>query len=305
MEQPPKKAEHWKITGEMPEVFLEVRTKILEKFENKTDGLNIERVKKFMKENSLPILEYVLYDTEDLSRLDEMLEGLDELEPTTIAEYKSTFNLIFLKRNRKYEELNESIYDEGNLIHELGHGSTQHMHYAQKAKTDQLKVTRTGFALRNVKLKKEKTPWGEFLEEAFAEMLSGEYTERNRSETTQKKIKEKMESLIREDDDWQYDMAEKYVSIYDINERGNLTVGYSIPAVAATGLEMLCEKIPTLRQTLIEARSDVEKLREIPKLINAIKPGLYMEIQKCDYSHEEFLRVQNIIKEAIQNLEEK
>lgn len=114
-----------------------------------------------------------------------------------------------------------------------------------------------------------------------------------------------MNSIVREDDnDWQYDMAEKYLLI-EGNSAGQMYINYPNPAVAATGLEMLCEKIPTLRQTLIEARSDVEKLREIPKLINAIKPGLYMEIQKCDYSHEEFLRVQNTIKEALENSEEK
>jgi hypothetical protein len=245
-------------------------------------------------------VEYVLYDENDISRLNEMLDGLDELDPTTIAEYKPTFNLVFLKRDRKRCFLNGEVYDEGNLVHELGHGSARHAHYAEKIKTGQKKITRTGFALRNVKLKKEKTAWGEFLEEGFVEMLSGEYVNRNKSEDVREKIKEKMKSIVRKDDGWQYDMDEKYVSIDDV-ESGNLRVVYAEPAVAATGLEMLCEKIPILRQTLIEARSDVEKLREIPKLLNAIKPGLYMEIQKCDYSHEEFLRVQGIIKEALKN----
>ena len=47
------------------------------------------------------------------------------------------------------------------------------------------------------------------------------------------------------------------------------------------------------------ARNDIEKLREIPKLINEIKPGLYLEIQKCDYTIEDFARVQNIIRQAV------
>lgn len=303
MEQQPKKAEHFKITDEMPEAFLEVRTKILENFENKTDGLNIPRVENFIKENGLPVLKYVLYDTEDISRLDETLNGFYKLDVETVAEYIPEFNLIFLRRDRARDYLNGSIYTERNLVHELGHGSTRHAHYSENIKTGQVKATRIGFRLRDATINKVKTPWGSFLEEGFVEMLAGEYTDKNMSDDIREKIKVKMNYIIRKDDDWQYDMAEKYVSIHDVDEQGKFSVGYPDPAIAATGLEMLCEKIPTLRQTLIEARSDVEKLREIPKLLNAIKPGLYMEIQKCDYSEKEFTRVQNIIKDAIQNSE--
>jgi hypothetical protein len=328
MEQIPKKIERIKITDERPEVFMAVRTKILENFKNKTDGMNIKRVEDFMKENGLPLLEYIIYDKEDILEIDEMLEGLYELDPGMQAGYVSSFNLIFLKRERENCRLNGNVYDEGKLIHELGHSSTRHAHYSVNTKTKQAKVTRVGFYLSDVKHtdfvggKKQEVPWGGFLEEGFADMLRGEYIERNMSADIRKKIQEKMKSIAREDDDWQYDMNPKYIFIdvpnededdwsYDaepafideFDEDETTWVNYMKSAIAATGLEMLCEKIPILRQTLIEARSDIEKLREIPKLLNAIKPGLYMEIQKCDYSDEEFTRVQNIIKDAIQNSE--
>ncbi len=101
-------------------------------------------------------------------------------------------------------------------------------------------------------------------------------------------------------------VSEKYISVLPkkknaLVKEDRLTIRYFPSSIAAVGLEMLCEKEPKLRQVLIEARNDLEKLREIPKLINAIQPSLYMEIQKCAYEAEDFARVQNIIKEAIDN----
>jgi hypothetical protein len=148
--------------------------------------------------------------------------------------------------------------------------------------------------------KKEKqSPWGYFLEEGFADLQRGDYLEQNIST----KIKEERNSLSVITDEYKtpsgvvYRESKKYLAFM----KDGKTIGAPFTAIAATGVEMLCEKIPNLKQVLIEARSDIEKLREIPRLINAIKPGLYLEIQKCGYSQEEFARVQNIIKEAIKN----
>ena len=61
--------------------------------------------------------------------------------------------------------------------------------------------------------------------------------------------------------------------------------------IAAGGLEMLCRKDQGLFDALLAARGgDIEKLREIPKRINAISPSLYGELLKLQYTNEDFIR---------------
>jgi hypothetical protein len=304
MEQQPNtnKIEKWEITDETTEACQKMRENLLNNFENKIDGLDIERVAEFMWLNNLPIIDFIAYDEEDIPVLNELLKGLISVKMEDEGMYVSPIDLIFIKRQRVRCHLNGSVYDEATLVHEFGHGASEHAHFARKIPTKRIKQTRDGFRIYNILNKKgDDVPWGNFLEEGFAELLSGEYREENTSSEISQKIKNRQDNWIRENDGWQYDTPLKYLSYYSIDEKGVMGISYAIPSIAAVGLEMLFKKNPELRQTLIQARSNVEKLREIPKLINAIKPGLYAEIQKCGYSEEEFSRVQNIIKEAIEN----
>jgi hypothetical protein len=294
MEQPPKKTERVERLNEMPEEWQALRAKILNNFESKNDGLDIERVKEFMKERGLPVLDFIFYEDKDIPRLQKLLSFTHTIDPELEGEYVPNLNLILMKRGKDVDETGRSFYDEGNLVHELSHGVNECASYVKKEKDPVIRKQRTGFAFTH-------QGYGWFLEEGFADMMKGEYNKSFCPIRYREKILEKFKVPLNASLDTMLTLHgyQSSIKYFILQKSGNL--GTSPSSAASTGIEMLCEKIPELRQTLIEARSDIEKLREIPKLINSIEPGLYMKIQQCDYSEEEFARVQNIIKEAIEN----
>jgi len=299
MEQPPKKTQKVERLPEMPKIGQILREKILENIENKTDGLDIERVCEFMWSKNLPVSDFVFFDVEDIPKLQEILgEKIDvrSLVSDAGGAYLPTLDLILIARDREKEKINGLVYSEKVLIHEQTHAANS---YDKYTKTEEgVYRPRSGFII----MRGEKLLRGCFLEEALAEMQSGDYFEQNISPKIKKNIQQlyrdrKFVSLRAAFELLGCEVSEKYFDVIDNGE----SFGWSPAAIAATGLEMLCRKQPKLKEIIIEARSDIEKLREIPKLINDIKPGLYTEIQKCEYTAEDFIRVQNIIKEAIED----
>ena len=291
MEQLPQKIPKAERLAEMPEEWRVLREKILNNFESKTDGLNIERVKDFMKERNLPVTDFVFFEEKDIPALKEIfanVRGADSFFVGNRGRYISEINLLFVRREEENEKVNGTIFTEGLLVHELVHSTSQYVQYIKK--DDEIFVPRAGFGFKYQQL--DGVFFGGLLEEGFADLLRGDYIEQNITNENREKIAKERPNTF---DDYGFDVADKYM-YFTKN-----SVGMVSTSIAATALEMLCKKEPKLKEVLIEARSDIKKLREIPKLINAIKPGLYLDIQKCEYSVEDFTRVQNIIKEAINN----
>lgn len=303
-----EKIEH---LAEMPEKWQALREEVLEKIENKIDGLDIERVCEFLWSQNLPVSEFRFFDEEDIPKLQKIfgkiLDVRNDLAGGHAGTYLSGLDLILIPRDRVLGSVNGSVFEEGLLIHEQAHAANL---YEQYAKTNTMQYRpRQGFDLNNVHFRKyneageletskERIPWGNFLEEGFADMKRGDYIKQNISATMREKVHQRNKGT-----DWKtfsgstYEVSDKYVFLLSSGE----ALGCASSAIAATGLEMLFKKQPKLMNVMFEARSDIKQLREIPKLINAIKPGLYFEIQKCGTSQDEFIRVQNIIKEAIEN----
>ncbi|MFA5830519.1 MAG: hypothetical protein WC878_01685 [Candidatus Paceibacterota bacterium] len=300
MEQPPEKNKRVERLNEMPEKWRLLRAEILENFEGKTDGLNIERVKDFMKERNIPIEDFIVFYDEDIPEINKILGGVYDIgemvEHEASGVYVSELRTVFVRRNHNRED----VFEEGTIVHELSHALNGYPQYLSRKKT--LTNPRSGFLLKINK----NFGWGDFLEEGFAELLTGEYL----SQYVPEEIEARRETILMKsgihinDNDIavlpangsKSEVFTKYIRIDKNND-----LGVSKSAIAATSLEMLFKKEPKLRQTLIEARGNIEKLREIPKLINNIQPGLYVKIQKCEPTDSDFMRVQNIIKEAIQN----
>jgi len=328
MEQLPKKTKKVERLNEMPEEWRILRAEILKKFgERKTEGLDIGRVKDFMKECGLPVIDLVMIENEDIPQLSQILkkkypDSDANFSEEVLGRYFSEMELCFIRRKRNNEKDNGAIRTESTLIHELIHGASKYASLYIKSDEGYTNA-RIGFFVDNTHLTRKeenktdqkenkKAPWGEFLEEGFASMIEGEYTQRYMPEKTREELDKNFIKLgfspknthdtvrinFHAGIGYGYSVSEKFLFLDPTQEDG---LSWSVASIAATGLEMLCEKEPKLRQVLIEARNDISKLREIPRLINAIQPGLYMKIQKCDYDAKDFARVQNIIKEAIKN----
>jgi hypothetical protein len=244
-----------------------------------------------MRERGLPMTDFIFFEEEDIPKLKEMfasVSGADSFFSGNRGKYIPEVNLLFVRREEENEKINGAIFTEGLLIHELAHSTSKHKQYIKKG--NEIFVPRLGFAFNYQQL--SSIFRGGLLEEGFADLLRGDYIEQNITKENREKIEKERPNTF---DEYGFDVSDKYMYF---TEKGVDLVSSSI---AATALEMLCKKEPKLKQTLIEARTDINKLREIPKLINAIKQGLYSDIQKCDYTVEDFARVQNIIKEAIEN----
>jgi len=285
MEQQPQKVEKVEVLKEMPEEWRILREKVLKNFESKTDGMDIERVKDFIKGQGLPVSDFLIVEREDIPKLQVLFMELNSsLSADMEGRYIPELDLTFVRRDYNSEKNNGAIYTEGILVHELTHSVGCSKEYIKKA--ENVFVPRIGFGFT-------KESFGLFLEEGFAELMRGEYVDKNLTREEKESIKMAQSKQVSDENG--YGMKDKYMFFED----GKLE--HSLLSVAGVGLEILCGAIPNLRQTFAEARGDLEKLREIPKLINGIKPGLYMEIQKCEPTPSGLIKTYNLIKEAVQN----
>jgi len=306
MEQQPEKIKRVERHDKMPKGFEFLRAQIIEACKSRSEGLDIERAREFIRSKKLPVRDFVIIEDEDIPQLQKLFRGLYDMNRfiggKVKGAYISELDLIIVHRDRTMEKQNGSMETEGNLVHELAHGGHAYSQYAET--TDSLFRPRSGFNLP-YNQENQGFAWGYFLEEGFADMMRGEYSEKNLPTEMKEKIQKEFEN---EEIEVNRDAVSEHFSGIDIEidvKYLNLDpegyVSYPLSAIAATGLQMLCKKQPKLKEVLIEARTDIEKLREIPRLINEIKPGLYSEIQKnALYNKADFARVQNIIKEAIQ-----
>jgi hypothetical protein len=69
--------------------------------------------------------------------------------------------------------------------------------------------------------------------------------------------------------------------------------------IAGRALDQFCVYDPRVFPALLHARSSVEGLREIPKLYNGLKPGLYSELQHTPYSEEGFTAGAKLLTDAL------
>jgi len=321
MEQLPQKINKAEHLAEMPAFFEHVRENVLNNFESRTEGLDIERINGFMRERGLNSGDIIFFYDEDLPKLKELFvfSDIGIFSESYPGKYFTELDIVLVRRDRESEKLNGSAISEGNAVHEMAHSANSFKEYT--AVQQDVTRLRHGFTTKKISQKSDGSPFlvkaegqdpcaawrGVFLEEAFAEMCRGEYLDAYILPETQEEIAELADMrmlTLRDKNEISFGREKgkicriglKYASL----TQGD-SISINIPSIGATALEKLCKKVPELRQCLMKARTDIESLREIPKLIEKVKPGLYGEIQKCGYSQDEFIRVQNIIKEAIQS----
>ncbi|MCK9352087.1 MAG: hypothetical protein WCT49_04170 [Candidatus Paceibacterota bacterium] len=289
MEQQPEKIKKVERLNEMPEEWQNLRARILEYFENKTDGLDIERVNEFVTSEGLSSTDILFIDFEDIRRLSEILRpyGLaDQFSRSTSGVRIPELNLAIVARNPDKEQLNGQIYTEGVAVHESAHGSHKGSFVEYGCETY---VPRLGFALQR-SLDDRSVPYsGIFLEEGFAEIMKGEYLEKYMSGKEKDRLLEVLglpekTPLSREVtvsfQSKSGEVVETVMPIKYLYIKSENGVDCSASAPAASALEIAWKKYPELRTAMIESRGDESKLKEIPKIFERISPGLYSKLQK-------------------------
>jgi hypothetical protein len=279
---------------EMPSHVKNMRERFLQEFpKEKHTDLNLLRIEKFISEQGLTAKPYVIFEKEDIPRIQEIEGGTNLLRSFYKKEsvkgiYNPEAGLVFIIRDRELEQANGIIYTEGVLVHELAHGSSASQDYLVH-KEGGIYSPRVGFGLPQ-----NEKPWGWFLEEAWAESQKGEYIEKFASEEDRKKLEDKLnygELNYSDTVAMQYEKG-KYIPLplkyLYIDSNGQPHYGDS--ALAGFALDILYKKHPELKKLMIEARESTEGLKQLARKLNSISPNLYKEIQLGGPDPREFVQ---------------
>jgi hypothetical protein len=289
MEQQPEKIKRVERLNETPKEWRFFRERILDQFENKTDGLDIERVNEFIASQGLSSTDILFIDFKDVPRLSKILRpyGLaDAFRQSTKGVRIPELNLAIVARNPVREQLNGRIYTEGVAVHESTHGSHKGSFVKYGCETY---VPRLGFMLQKSHDDRAVPYSGTFLEEGFAEIMKGEYLEKHMSEKEKDRLLEVLglpekTPLSREVtvsfQSKSGEITETVMPIKYLYIESENSVVCSASSPAASALEIAWKKYPELRSAMMESRGDESKLKEIPKIFEKISPGLYSKLQK-------------------------
>jgi len=191
-------------------------------------------------------------------------------------------------RDPEAEELNGVAYTEAAAVHEIAHATaeiittglmvethTTGLFKKKKTVTLQPTLTRAGFAVVHQE-DAHGDMHGLFLEEGYAGYEQGEYIRELGNESG---AVSDNPVLLSDANRYKGTPLERFATITkDATGQLKIAAGMrqSVPAVT---LEQLFNHDPELLPLIRKSRGSVDALREVPKRINAIMPGLYQRMQ--------------------------
>jgi len=280
------------MTETMPPSWEAYRERLKQEIIPRTEGLNLARVEAYTDSLGLPAKDYLVYDESDLPKVQELSE--DAVNPEWIEQNAATYipetDFVLLRRDYERERANGPVYTEGVLIHELAHASNSHRKYRKQATAEgmEVRLPRTGFSVLNPEFER-----GTFFEEGFCDYIRAEYVKQyqNRLRAIQ------MLRLFYPRNTGKYQLDATFKAAHS-EQRIPAKYFFAMPdpytpvisssSVAGFGVELLCKRSPELFPKLIQARSDLEALRAVPRLINDLSPGMYEELRDLEDTEESF-----------------
>jgi hypothetical protein len=330
-EGPPKIEDKKEFTAR----YAEQRERILDEFENHTEGINVGRIASFAEENGLEMVPYRLLYKEEIPRLKQVLDN-STMELSDRGNYRVGPDIVFAFRDQVLEELNGCAFTGGWLIHELVHASYSYAVSGLRV----ARVRRGGLKIGPIRLgahieemplyfpyrsggtnimdpftlpdevesPKQSVYSGHYFEEGLAELMRYRYMHGFMDE----KQRVALASLngISPEDVSSALISIKFergatvdvpLSLLFVREPNDQRIADS--TFAGAGLMSLCEHIPELEDALWKARAQPEALREIPKIVNGFYPGLYSKLMKVPYDGEEFAKATKMIEDIVDEKE--
>ena len=278
---------------EMPEIYKLRREELLQKFSNeRLKDINIQRVKSFIEKEGGSLKQFIFIEPEELNELKTITQDWTSgpkyfSRKETLGYYISNIDLILIRRDKDYEQVNGKIFTEGQLVHELTHATSGFRKYV--ADEDGFNYNpRVGFALTYTQF-----PWGWFFEEGWADMQRANYL----TKYTPAEQRQNLASALKYGDIGLEDTVPIVIA-----KSGNYVpvplkylhlcpksgINISVSAFAAYAVELLCQQDPTWKQLIKEARNSSEGLRKFAQAVEKRSPGLYKKLQVGDYDIESF-----------------
>jgi hypothetical protein len=293
----------------------DLRNKICEAIPSRKEGLDIERANNFLADINITAKDYIFITDDDIPVIKKLFkehhfeEELFEEENrigmyfrVCVGVYFGELDLIFVNRSKCCEEKNGAVVAEGIYVHEQAHASNGYTSCAiVEGRVEQARI---GFFVGD-KLKNQ----GAFFEEGWADFVRAKYMEKYMSNKTKRvlfgknsditsvNLNKTMVRMSAEEMELKLNgffplansrrcqLAAKY--FYVANDNG---ISNDVPAPSGFGIELLCKKNPELFDLLTQARGDVSKLREVPKIINKMSPGLYLRLRQLECTEEDFIK---------------
>jgi hypothetical protein len=137
-----------------------------------------------------------------------------------------------------------------------------------------------------------QAPWGNLLEEGWADMHRADYFAQNATTEDRSKIENAIGvGPLDTEDTIPYAIRDigivplplKYFFVELPKKPGSKDASF-----AGYALELICRKNPSIKSLFVEARRSVEGLRELARGFEAMKTGLYRNLQRTSYDPIDF-----------------
>ncbi|MGV9002132.1 MAG: hypothetical protein ACOH18_04245 [Candidatus Saccharimonadaceae bacterium] len=249
------------------------------------EGINLERVDIFRRSMGIAKKPILILSSEDFKHASELGAGSSS-ETTVSGEYLPVPDVIIMKDDPEQQALNGPELLESLIVHEIAH-SHQSFHEMQATigrrkrlfRRDFMDVAvqtaRFGFVVND----SHEATHGDFLEEAYAEYVRGQY----------------VVNILGRDNGFVeptgevFDPLNKY-RLKVAKPDGSIGVAMPLGALPALLLETLFKRTPELIDKFEQARHSAEGLKNLIKSLDGIDPGLYKRLRDIDIHSEAFTR---------------
>jgi hypothetical protein len=250
--------------ADLAERINEIRQEIFEQVDNHVEGINTNRINDYFKKQGLPQCDYLLLDDTGIAGYNAISQanGLAVFpSPKEHSRHSGIYSSALKLAIVHREPTSEAQY--GTMFSEanLVH---ELAHGSSTWNEWQLRQEPLGLVLDAKRTGHAVENDHSFLEEGFAAMITRDY-------------------LL-----YEAHVDRKYASQY-----------LGVPGIAGDALNEMCHHEPKLYDALIEARSSAEGLRQVAKLCNQLKPGLYGELKDISYTQTGFTIGAGLVNDAL------
>lgn len=274
-----------------------LRKAYLETVPSREEGIDMQRVDRFLEAQGLPSAQALLIDLEDLDTLRDAfksaglptlyLDDLGQLQEDGAfrrAQYIAIADVVIMIRDRESETLNGPEFTEAYLVHEKAHKvlPLPDVTFTKEADGNILieDFMVAGFAVLNEDLQRYDS---QLYEEGWPELMAARYVREELGwpdGILGTKYQPHELDLISDQMKDKLPMAYLWLSKTGVTFRS--------AAYAAYALELLMEREPKLENLFEGARTDATHTAEVHAIVDDIYPGLDYYLSKLPYTMDGF-----------------
>lgn len=278
------------------------RELILDEVPSDTEGLDLASIDSFFDRYGLRKVTHIevaeaKYDDLIGAGLGADLFGSEVVEESA-GFYVQAVELAFTNRNEELERRNGKGYTESIIVHEMAHGSAKPDDYMFRLTPE---LSKPGPArLGHIALGDSKVR-GNFVEEGWAEVVRARYM-REALGMSDGFAPTGVEIDTIETVDGVSLPIHSIYRVHKMTDEGSdneYEAGYLHTSYAGAAMDFMISQDPGLWDALLSARHGVEGLREVARRIDAFQSGLYMELNRLQYTEGDFERGLGVVVSAL------